>query len=44
MIHDGQQYAEPLGYAPLPSDIVTKSEGQIRAMTCGTNAASCFTS
>jgi phosphate transport system substrate-binding protein len=43
MIHDGQQYAEPLGYAPLPSDIVTKSEGQIRAMTCGSSAASCLT-
>jgi len=43
MIHDGQKYPEPLGYAPLPADIVTKGEGQIRTMTCGTSTTSCFT-
>jgi phosphate transport system substrate-binding protein len=43
MIHDGQKSAELLGYAPLPSAIVTKSEGQVRAMSCGTSAVPCFT-
>jgi phosphate transport system substrate-binding protein len=43
MIHDGQKYAEPLGYAPLPSNIVTKSEVQIRSMTCGASTTSCLT-
>jgi phosphate transport system substrate-binding protein len=43
MIHDGQKYAEPLGYAPLPSNIVTKGEAQIRSMTCGTSTISCLT-
>jgi len=42
MIHDGQQYAEPLEYAPLPSEIVTKGEAQIRTMTCGTASTLCF--
>lgn len=41
MIHDGQQYAEPLHYAALPDTMVTRSEAQIRAMTCGSR--SCYT-
>jgi phosphate transport system substrate-binding protein len=43
MIHDGQTYAEPLGYAPLPAGIVSKGEGQIRSMRCGSNSVACFT-
>jgi phosphate transport system substrate-binding protein len=43
MIHDGQQYAEPLQYAPLPTAIVTKGEAQIRAMVCGPTATPCWT-
>jgi phosphate transport system substrate-binding protein len=35
MIHDGQQYATPLNYVPLPTTIVTKDEAQITSMTCG---------
>jgi phosphate transport system substrate-binding protein len=42
MLHDGQKYAEPLGYAPLPAGIVTRGEAQICAMTCGSSATSCF--
>lgn len=42
MIHDGQTYAEPLGYAPLPAVIVSKGEGQIRSMRCGSNTVACF--
>ena len=41
MIHDGQQYAEPLHYAALPATMVTRSAAQIRAMTCG--SSSCYT-
>ena len=41
MIHDGQQFAEPLHYAALPATMVTRSEAQIRAMTCG--SSSCYT-
>ena len=37
MIHDGQQYAEPLHYAALPDTMVAKSEAQIRLMTCGSS-------
>jgi phosphate transport system substrate-binding protein len=33
--HDGQQYATPLSYVPLPDNIVTKDEAQIKSMTCG---------
>ena len=43
MIHDGQKYAEPLGYALLPSNIVTKGEVQIRSTTCGASTTSCLT-
>jgi phosphate transport system substrate-binding protein len=38
MVHDGQNDATPLSYVPLPSNIVTKDEGQIKAMTCGSSA------
>jgi phosphate transport system substrate-binding protein len=31
-IHDGQQYAEPLQYGPLPSDAVVKAENLILSM------------
>jgi phosphate transport system substrate-binding protein len=41
MIHDGQQYAEPLHYATLPNTMVSRSEAQIREITCGSN--SCYT-
>jgi phosphate transport system substrate-binding protein len=41
MIHDGQQYAEPLHYAALPAIMVTRSEAQIRAMICGSSP--CYT-
>jgi phosphate transport system substrate-binding protein len=40
MTHDGQQYATPLSYVPLPSTIVTKDEAKIKAMTCG--SSSCY--
>ncbi|WP_455381512.1 phosphate ABC transporter substrate-binding protein PstS [Salinispira pacifica] len=33
MIHDGQQYAEPLEYAPLPSAAVKADEDILRSMT-----------
>jgi phosphate transport system substrate-binding protein len=42
MIHDGQKYAEPLGYAPVPVSIVSKGEAQIRSMSCGSHATACF--
>jgi phosphate transport system substrate-binding protein len=42
MTHDGQQYAAPLTYVPLPSTIVAKDEAQIRSMTCGSNNAPCY--
>jgi phosphate transport system substrate-binding protein len=34
-IHDGQQYAEDLQYAPLPQGVVQKAEAKIRAITVG---------
>jgi phosphate transport system substrate-binding protein len=43
MIHDGQRYAEELRYAPLPANIVTKGEGQILSIRCGSSAMACFT-
>lgn len=43
MTHEGQQYAAPLTYVPLPSAIVTKDEAQIKSMTCGSNNAPCYT-
>ncbi len=35
VIHNGQQYAEELGYAPLPSAAVTKAEAIIKSVTYG---------
>jgi phosphate transport system substrate-binding protein len=43
MTHEGQQYATPLSYVPLPAIIVSKDEAQIKSMTCGTNNAPCYT-
>jgi phosphate transport system substrate-binding protein len=43
MIHEGQQYSTPLSYVPLPAALVTKSENQIKSMTCGSNNAPCYT-
>jgi phosphate transport system substrate-binding protein len=34
-VHDGQQYATDLGYAPLPEGIVQKAEVKIRSITVG---------
>src|SRR5438876_32471 len=41
VIHDGQQYSTALGYVPLPQNIVTLSEAQIKHMKCGSGA--CYT-
>src|SRR6266568_1944628 len=41
VIHDGQQYATALNYVPLPQNIVTKGEVQIKSMKCGSSA--CYT-
>src|SRR6266702_3529249 len=41
VIHDGQQYATALSYVPLPQNIVTKGEVQIKSMKCGSSA--CYT-
>src|SRR6266566_2613135 len=38
VIHDGQQYATALNYVPLPQNIVTKGEVQIKSMKCGSSA------
>jgi len=43
MTHEGQQYSTALNYVPLPDTIVTKGEGQIKSMTCGSNNATCYT-
>jgi phosphate transport system substrate-binding protein len=41
VINDGQQYAAPLSYVPLPLNIVTKGKAQINLMKCGSSA--CYT-
>jgi phosphate transport system substrate-binding protein len=41
MVHQGQQYAEPLSYAPLPGTMVSLDEAQIRRLTCGSNRQAC---
>ena len=41
VIHDGQQYATALSYVPLPQNIVTKGEVQIKSMKCGSGP--CYT-
>lgn len=33
--HDGQKACEPLHYAPLPSEVVTKVEGKLRTLKAG---------
>ena len=38
MTHDGQQYATPLSYVPLPATIVTRDEAQIQSIKCGSSA------
>jgi len=32
-----------LNYVPLPANIVTRDEAQIKSMTCGSNNAPCYT-
>jgi len=32
MLHEGQQYAEPLAYAPLPAGVVSAEEAQVKAV------------
>jgi len=34
-IHDGEQFAKELQYAPLPADIVKRAEGKISSITAG---------
>jgi phosphate transport system substrate-binding protein len=34
-IHDGQRFAKDLGYAPLPADVVGKTEAKIRTIGAG---------
>ena len=41
VIHDGQQYSTALGYVPLPQNIVTLSEAQIKSMKWA--VGSCYT-
>jgi phosphate transport system substrate-binding protein len=41
VIHDGQQYATALSYVPLPANIVTLGEAQIKSMKCGSGP--CYT-
>jgi len=33
MVHDGQQYAQPLAYATLPKGVVTKAESILKSVT-----------
>jgi phosphate transport system substrate-binding protein len=42
MVHTGQQYSASQTYATLPSNIVTKDEGQIQSMTCGSSNTPCY--
>ena len=42
VIHDGQQYSTVLGYVPLPQNIVTLGEAEIKSMKCGSGP--CYTS
>jgi len=39
--HDGQQYAAPLSYVPLPQTVVTRDEVKIKSMKCGSGP--CYT-
>ena len=38
VIHNGQEYAEPLHYAPLPKEAVEKAEGVLRSVTYNNKA------
>ncbi|SRR5258708_3649086 len=40
MVHNGQQYAAPLTYAPLPDAIVKQDEAKIKLLKCGNS--SCY--
>lgn len=42
MVHQGQQYAEPLSYAPLPASMVSRDEAQIRQLNCGSTHQPCY--
>jgi phosphate transport system substrate-binding protein len=35
MIHDGQQYTQPLNYAPLPTDVVKRAEDILKTVKFG---------
>jgi phosphate transport system substrate-binding protein len=32
-VHDGQRFAEPLDYAPLPTAVVAKIEARLKSLT-----------
>ena len=32
-IHDGEQYAQDLLYAPLPAEVVTRAEAKVQSIT-----------
>jgi len=32
MLHEGQQYAPPLAYAPLPDRVVSAEEAQVKTV------------
>ena len=34
-VHDGQRFAPPLHYAPLPAEVVKLDEGKLQSITCG---------
>lgn len=42
MVHQGQQEAESLSYAPLPASMVSRDEAQIQRLTCGGTQQRCF--
>lgn len=35
MLHDGQQYTQPLNYAPLPADVVKRAEDILKSVKFG---------
>jgi phosphate transport system substrate-binding protein len=34
-LHDGEAFAKPLQYAPLPEDVVKRAEAKINSVTSG---------
>jgi phosphate transport system substrate-binding protein len=36
--HDGQRFSAPLQYVPLPPNLVSKDEAQIKSLKCGSSA------